>query len=86
MLKAVGFSTNSVEIYYQQLRNNNSKKEIKQQVEKVWFSLSTRIPREIYDTFLEELVSIYMERNPPNQSGLIESKAEWLEIQPTAIH
>jgi len=47
--------------------------------------LSTRIPPEIYDTFLEELVSIYMERNPPNQSGLIESKAEWLEIQATAI-
>jgi hypothetical protein len=85
MLKAVGFSTNSVEIYSYPLKDNNSKTEIKQRVEKDWFSLSTRIPPEIYDTFLEELVSIYMERNPPNQSGLIESKAEWLEIQATAI-
>ena len=85
MLKAVGFTTDSVEIFSYPLKDNNSKKEIKQRVEKDWFSLSTRIPPEIYETFLEELVSIYMERNPPNQSGLIESKAEWLEIQATAI-
>jgi len=84
MLKAVGFSTNSLEIYSYPLKDN-SKTEIKQRVEKVGFSLSTRIPPEIYDTFLEELVNIYMERNPPNQSGLIESKAEWLEIHATAI-
>jgi hypothetical protein len=85
MLKAVEFSTNSVEIYPYPLKDNNSQIEIKQRIEKVWFSLSTRIPPEIYDTFLEELVSIYIERNPPNQSGLIKSKAEWLEIQATAI-
>lgn len=83
MLKTVGFCTNSVEKFSLPLKHN-SKREIKQHIEKEWLSLTSRIPKEIYDIFIEDLVTIYMERNPPNQSGLIESDKGWLEIQATA--
>lgn len=83
MLKAVGFCTNSVEVFSYPI-NDRSKIEIKQRIEKNWLSLTSRIPQKIYDIFIEDLVTIYMERNPPNQSGLIESEEGWLEIQATA--
>lgn len=82
ILKAVGFCTNSVEVFSLPLKHN-SKREIKQYIEKEWLSLTSRIPQEIYDVFIEDLVTIYMERNPPNQNGLIESEEGWLEIQAT---
>ena len=83
MLKALGFCINSVEVFSCPI-NDRSKQEIKQRIEKNWISLTSRIPPEIYDIFVEDLVNIYMERNPPNQSGLIESEEGWLEIKATA--
>ncbi|MEG3930484.1 class I SAM-dependent methyltransferase [Microcoleus sp. T3_B1] len=82
MLQTVGFCTNSVEVFSLPLKHN-SKIEIKQHLEKEWISLTSRIPQEIYDVFIEDLVTIYMERNPPNQNGLIESDKQSLEIQAT---
>jgi trans-aconitate 2-methyltransferase len=83
MLKAVGFYINSVEVFSCRI-NDRSKQEIKQRIEKTWISLTSRIPPKIYDIFIEDLVNVYMERNPPNQSGLIESEEGWLEIKATA--
>ncbi|MEG5033922.1 hypothetical protein [Microcoleus sp. AT3-D2] len=84
MLKSLGFCINSVEVFSYPI-NDRSKQEIKQRIEKNWISLTSRIPPEIYDIFIDDLVNAYMERNPPNQSGLIESEEGWLEIQATAI-
>jgi len=84
ILNNVGFCTNSVEVFGCTITDKN-KIEIKQRIEKEWLSLTSQIPPEIYDIFIEDLVNTYMERNPPNQSGLIESEVGLLEIQATVV-
>ncbi|MCC3434158.1 MAG: class I SAM-dependent methyltransferase [Microcoleus sp. PH2017_15_JOR_U_A] len=79
ILTKVGFCTNSVEVVSYSI-SARSKREVKQRIEKDWLSLTSRIPPEIYDIFIEDLVNAYMERNPPNQSGLILSEETRLEI------
>lgn len=83
MLKNVGFCNNNVEVFGWTITDKN-KIEIKQRIEKEWLSLTCRVPPKMYDIFIEDLINTYMERNPPNQSGLIVSEADRLEIQATA--
>ena len=50
-----------------------------------WLSLSSRIPNDLYPNFIEDLVELYIQHNPPDYKGTIHARCIWLEVNATKM-
>ncbi|MBE9200826.1 MULTISPECIES: class I SAM-dependent methyltransferase [unclassified Nodularia (in: cyanobacteria)] len=83
-LEKSGFVTEKVEIHnsygiYQNLETFD------QTLRGNWFSLSSRIPANLYQDFISEFIEKYLAINPPNQDGTINFHEDWLLVEARKI-
>lgn len=84
LLKKNGFKPERIELYDQN-ETYEGKESLIRAIRTEWVSLSSRIPENLYEDFLSDLVETYLKTNPPNNQGLIHKQESWLEIEATKI-
>ena len=84
LLNKSGFKPERIELCDENI-TYEGKEALTRAIRTKWVSLSSRIPENLYEDFLSDLVETYLKFNPPNNQGLIHIQESWLEIEATKI-
>lgn len=84
-LNKSGFLIEKIEMYNSSCTYQNLET-LDQKLRGDWFSLSSRIPANLYQDFISELIEKYIAINPPNLDGTINFQDNWLLVEARKIN
>jgi trans-aconitate 2-methyltransferase len=82
LLRKSGFKPQKIEIH-KSIVTHYEKMGLLKQIKNQWFSLSSRLRMDLYEEFVNDLVEVYLQLNPPDRNGIIDLQEAWLEIEAT---